>query len=95
MNLAGEFFSTAGHVGMLAQFTYYTMLVTALAFFAGFVFFLGAQRRVVPEHRGAMALHAIICGVAGLSYLKIQDGFNHLLQVLAGTPTTIGLPRKP
>jgi sensory rhodopsin len=86
MNLAGEFFSTAGHVGMLAQFTYYTMLVTALAFFGGFIFFLTAQSRVVPEHRGAMALHAIICGVAGLSYLKIQDGFNHLLQVLAGTP---------
>ncbi|CAM3223636.1 bacteriorhodopsin [Deinococcus saxicola] len=87
MNLAGDFLSTAGHVGMLAQFTYYTMVVTALAFFGGFVFFLTAHSRVVPEHRGAMALHAIICGIAGLSYFKIQNDFSHLLQVLAGTPT--------
>lgn len=86
MNLAGEFASTAGQVGMLAQVTYYLLLVTALAFFAAFVYFLMAQQRVVKEHRGAMVLHAIICGVAGLSYFKIQDGYTHLLQVIAGAP---------
>lgn len=86
MNLAGEFVSTAGQVGLLAQFTYYVLLVTALAFFGGFVYFLGARNQVLPEHRAGMTLHAIICGVAGLSYLKIQDNFNHLLQV-ASTAT--------
>ena len=91
MNLAGEFVSTAGNVGMLAQITYYLLLVTALAFFAAFVYFLMAQQRVVPEHRGAMVLHAVICGVAGLSYFKIQDNFNHFLEVLAGAPASTHL----
>ena len=86
MNLAGEFVSTAGQVGMLAQVTYYVLLVTALAFFAAFVYFLTARSRVVAEHRSAMVTHAIICGVAGLSYFKIQDNFGHFLQVLAGAP---------
>lgn len=87
MNLAGEFASTAGHVGLLAQFTYYVLLVTALAFFGGFVYFLTARNRVLPEHRAGMTLHAIVCGVAGISYFKIQDNFNHLLQVAANTTT--------
>lgn len=86
MDLAGRFVSTAATVGLVPQLTLYTLVVTALAFVGAAVFFLGAGRRVAPEHRASMGLHAVICLVAGLSYLKIQDDFRGLLQLLADVP---------
>ncbi len=88
MNLSGSFLPTAGHVGMVQEVTLYVLFVTVIAFFGAFVFFWNARSTVLPEHRTSMTLHAIICGVAGLSYLKIWSDFQHLLQALAGAPST-------
>lgn len=74
---------TGGEVGLLAQVTYYVMVVTMFAFFAGLVHFLTTQNRVVQEHRAVMVLHAIICLIAGLSYFVIQDNYRYYLETIA------------
>lgn len=83
MDLSGRFVPTAGTVGLLAEVTYYVLIVTMFAFFAAFVHFLTTQNRVVKEHRAAMVLHACICLVAGLSYFVIQDHYRYYLETLA------------
>ena len=82
MEFSGIYIPTAAGVGLLAMIAWYTMVVAMFAFFGGFVFFLSSQGRVVPEHRVSMVIHAIICGVAGLSYFLIQDNYRHFLQSL-------------
>ncbi|MFC4455349.1 bacteriorhodopsin [Deinococcus sonorensis] len=83
MDLSGHFVPTAGEVGLLPQVTYYVLVVTMFAFFAGFVHFLSTQNRVVKEHRAAMVLHAVICLIAGLSYFVIQDHYRFYLETIA------------
>lgn len=83
MDLSGRFVPTGGEVGLLAQVTYYFLIVTMFAFFAAFVHFLTTQNRVVKEHRAAMVLHACVCLVAGLSYFVIQDNYRYYLETLA------------
>ncbi len=82
MNFGGIYIPTAAGVGILNMIAWYSMVVAMFAFFGGFVFFLSSQGRVVPEHRVSMVIHAIICGVAGLSYYLIQDNYRHFLQAV-------------
>lgn len=88
MNISNTFLPTAGHVGMLQEVTSYMLFVTVLAFLGGSLFFWSARASVLPEHRAGLTLHAIICAVAGLSYLKIWTDFQHLLPALAGAPSS-------
>lgn len=88
MNASGLYLPTAGHVGMLQELTLFSLFVAVLAFVGGTLFFWSARKTVLPEHRASMTLHAIICLVAGLSYLYIWNSFQHLLPLIAAAPST-------
>ena len=90
MQFSGLYLPTAAGSGILAMIAWYSMVVSMFAFFGGFVFFLAAQSRVISEHRVSMVIHAIICGVASISYYLIQDHYRLFLQTLDAANATQG-----
>ena len=78
-----EFFVTqAGQAGLLQVVTEYILVITALSFFAMTIFALATKGSVAPEHRTSAVLTAIICFVAGCSYLVIRTYFHAMLETL-------------
>ena len=81
-----EFFvTTAGQVGLLAVFTEFILVITAFSFFGMTLFSLASKGSVAPEHRTSSVLTAVICFVAGCSYLVIRTYFHAMLETLAKT----------
>ena len=81
-----EFFvTTAGQVGLLAVFTEYILVITAFSFFGMTIFSLATKGSVAPEHRTSSVVTAVICFVAGCSYLVIRTYFHAMLETLAKT----------
>lgn len=83
MEVANQFIPTAGAVGLLPMVTYFFLIVTVYAFLAQFIFALATRNSVVPEHRTAQVLTALIALVAGASYFLMQDFYRALLAELA------------
>ena len=82
-----EFFvTTAAQVGLLAVFTEYILVITAFSFFGMTLFSLASKGSVAPEHRTSSVLTAVICFVAGCSYLVIRTYFHAMLETLAKLP---------
>ncbi|MBE7157381.1 MAG: bacteriorhodopsin [Rhodospirillales bacterium] len=82
-----EFFvTTAGQVGLLAVFTEFILVVTAFSFFGMTLFSLASKGSVAPEHRTSSTLSAVICFVAGCSYLVIRTYYHAMLETLAKLP---------
>ena len=89
-----EFFvTTAGQVGLLAVFTEFILIVTVFSFLGMTVFSLATKGSVAPEHRTSSVLTAVICLVAGCSYLVIRTYFHAMLETLAKIPATDGVAR--
>ena len=81
-----EFFvTTAGQVGLLAVFTEFILIITIFSFLAMTVFSLATKESVAPAHRTSSVLTAVICLVAGCSYLVIRTYFHAMLETLAKT----------
>ncbi len=84
-----EFFvTTAGQAGLLAVFTEFILVITAFSFFGMTLFSLATKGSVAPEHRTSSALTAVICFVAGCSYLVIRTYFHAMLETLVKIPLT-------
>ncbi len=82
-----EFFvTTAGQVGLLAVFTEFILIITIFSFLGMTVFSLASKGSVAPEHRTSSVLTAVICLVAGCSYLVIRTYFHAMLETLAKIP---------
>ena len=82
-----EFFvTTAGQVGLLAVFTEFILIITIFSFLGMTVFSLATKGSVAPEHRTSSVLTAVICLVAGCSYLVIRTYFHAMLETLAKLP---------
>lgn len=78
-----EFFVThAGPVGLLQVVTEYILVITALSFFAMMIFSLATKSSTAPEHRTSSVLTALICFVAGCSYLVIRTYYHAMLETL-------------
>ena len=81
-----EFFVThAGQVGLLAVLTEYILVVTIFSFFGMTLFSFATKGAVAPEHRTSSTLTAIICFVAGCSYLVIRTYYHAMLETLVKT----------
>ena len=81
-----EFFvTTAGQVGLLAVFTEYILVITIFSFLGMAIYSLASKGSVAPEHRSSSTLTAVICFVAGCSYLVIRTYFHAMLETLAKT----------
>ena len=84
-----EFFvTTAGQAGLLAVFTEFVLVITAFSFFGMTLFSLATKGSVAPEHRTSSVLTAVICFVAGCSYLVIRTYFHAMLETLVKIPAT-------
>ena len=82
-----EFFVThAGQAGLSAVLTEYILVVTFFSFFAMTIFSLATKGSVSPEHRTSSVLTAIICFVAGCSYVVIRTYYHAMLETLVKTP---------
>ena len=82
-----EFFvTTAGQVGLLAVFTEYILVISVFSFFGMTIFSLATKGSVAPEHRTSSVLTAVICFVAGCSYLVIRSYYHAMLGTLAALP---------
>ena len=82
-----EFFvTTAGQVGLLAVFTEFILIITIFSFLGMAVFSLASKGSAAPEHRTSSVLTAVICLVAGCSYLVIRTYFHAMLETLAKIP---------
>ena len=82
-----EFFvTTAGQVGLLAVFTEFILVITIFSFFGMTLFSLATKGSVAPEHRTSSVLTAVICFVAGCSYVVIRTYFHAMLETLAKLP---------
>lgn len=63
--------------------TEFFLLVAVFSFLGMAVFSLATKNEVAPEHRVSAVLTAIICAVAGLSYLFIHHYFHEMLEPLS------------
>ena len=85
-----EFFvTTAGQSGLLAVITEYILVVTIFSFFGMTIFSLATKNAVAPEHRSSSVMTAVICFVAGLSYVLIRTYFHAMLETLSKAPTPV------
>ena len=81
-----EFFVThAGQAGLLQVFTEFILIVTVFSFFGMTIFSLATKGSVAPEHRTSSVLTAIICFVAGCSYVVIRTYYHAMLETLIAT----------
>ena len=83
MRFADQFIPLATDVGVLSMVTYFTLTVTMFALGGAFVFFLAAEKRIAPEHRGTMILSAVIVGVAAVSYFLIRGYYHSALEAVS------------
>ena len=82
-----EFFVThAGQAGLSSVLTEYILVVTFFSFFGMTIFSLATKGSVSPEHRTSSVLTAIICFVAGCSYVVIRTYYHAMLETLVQTP---------
>ena len=82
-----EFFVThAGQAGLSSVLTEYILVITFFSFFAMAVFSLATKGSVSPEHRTSSVLTAVICLVAGCSYVIIRTYYHAMLETLVKLP---------
>ncbi|MBE7158371.1 MAG: bacteriorhodopsin, partial [Rhodospirillales bacterium] len=82
-----EFFVThAGQAGLSSVLTEYILVVTFFSFFAMTIFSLATKGSVSPEHRTSSVMTALICFVAGCSYVVIRTYFHAMLETLVKLP---------
>ena len=82
-----EFFVThAGQAGLSSVLTEYILVVTFFSFFAMTIFSLATKGSISPEHRTSSVLTALICFVAGCSYVVIRTYYHAMLETLVKTP---------
>ena len=85
MEFMDKFIPLAGqNLDLLSLVTYYTILVTAYALLASFVFSWFTRTHVAPEHNTSRVLTAMICLIAAISYFLIQGYYKAYLQELEG-----------
>ncbi len=87
MEFSGTFLPTAASSGLLACFTWYTMVATMFFLIASTVFSWLTRTHVAPEHNTSRVLTACISIVAAVSYFLIQDYFRTFLQAAEGVPS--------
>ena len=86
MESANTFIPTAGQVGLLPMFTYFSLLVAAFGFLGLFLFGLLASRSqplANPKRWLMPVLIAVAAAVSGLTYVIIQSHYYTMLSELA------------
>lgn len=87
MEFAGTFLPTTATSGLLACFTWYSMVVAMFFLIASTVFSWLTRTHVAPEHNTSRVLTACISVVAAISYYFIQDYFRTFLHAAEGVPS--------
>ena len=87
MEFSDAFLPTTASSGLLAAFTWYTMVATMFFLIASAVFSWLTRTHVAPEHNTSRVITACISVVAAISYYFIQDYFRTYLQAASGVPT--------
>lgn len=87
MKFSDLFVTHAGQTGLLPVLTEFFLVFTVFCFLGMTIFALATRNEVAPEHRVSSVLTAIICAVAGVSYLLIRAYYHAMLETLIQTPS--------
>ncbi len=85
MKFSDLFVTHAGQAGLLPVLTEFFLIVTIFSFLGMTIFSLATKNEVAPAHRVSSVLTAIICALAGVSYLVIRSYYHAMLETLVQT----------